>query len=508
MFVLAGLLAAGCGAGAAPPTPTGAFNVQVILGPNQGVWSGYPAGGVKLILEAGASVQVQTTDANGRATFPTAPTGPYEISAIPPTTLPAAAMKLRDLHVGTTGTDIVVVLPHRVPTGTTPPRTPDGPGAATLTGTVRDKDGNLQPSTGDTGPAVHSPGNVGIVTYTGTGAFSTLTDASGVYTISRPLSNDRPASTGSLFAGNWDRLEFSERQCFGGSRLSFTQYAYVPAVDAYKGQTTTLDLNMAAVTGSVTATVDADGQAFLASLDGAGACGFSLADLFLYHAIHSSDLWLSELFHDSGVASVTSPVPQIPLDQGVYWYGVGVAGRFDGSELVVYGQTLTFLVAGATSLRVSYLQRPGNPTVGGGAEPEVSWTASAGATLYEVDVFDGSGNLVFVGATATNLSVKLPMPLPPGTYSVQVLANDSLRPSDYLAGRMAGGRPRLRPVGSVLGPKHLRVRADRRRISRQLAPVSRTFRLGGPLFRPFLDRTPFTNNDDRWSWSDVVPFAR
>lgn len=461
-----------------------------------------------MVLESGTSVQTATTDANGRAVFSTAPTGSYELSAVPPSTLPAAALKLRDLHVGTTGTDIVMILPHRVPTGTTPPRGIQNPGSATLTGTVRDKDGNPQGSTGQSGTQYHAPGYVGIVTYTGTGAFTALTNASGQYTISRPLSDDRPASTGSLFAGNWDGLEVTARPCFGGSRLYFTQYAFVPAVNAFKGQTTTVNLDMQSATGSLAANLDAEGQAFLASFDGGGACGLSLIDLLLYHAIHSLDLWLAEAVHDSGVPNVTTPVPQIPLDQAVYWYGLGFAGRWDGTDFSVYGQTQTFLVTGAGSLRVSYLQRPGNPSVGSEADPQISWTASSGATLYEVDVFDSSGNLVFVGATSTNLSVKLPMTLPAGNYAVVVYANDSFRPSDYLGGRLSGGRPRLRPVGSVLSHKHLRVRAEGRNLPRGLAPLAGTFRPGGLLFRPFLDRTPFSNNDDRWSWSDAVPFSR
>jgi len=457
---------------------------------------------VKVILEAGGAVQTATTDANGRAVFSTAPTGAYELSAVPPATLSAAAVKLRDLHVGATGTDVVMILPHREPIPTPPPRSPHNPERATLTGTVYDKNGVPQPGFGS--PPAHKPGNVGIVTYTG--FFSTLTDSSGRYTIPRPLSDDSPASTGSLFAGNWDGSHVSDRPCLGGSRLYFTQYDFVPAVHAFKLQTTVRDLRMQAVTGSLNAELDADGQAFLRSFDTGGSCGFSLTLLFLYHATHSEALDLAYVWHDSGVANVTTPVPQIPLAQGVYWYGVGVAGPLPGGD--VFGITLTFLVSGASALRVSYLPRPGNPSVGAGPSPEISWTASSGATLYRVNVYDSRGNLVFLGATSTSLSIKLPMELPSGSYSVEVVANDTLKPTDLLGGRLSGGRPLVRPMGLVLGGERLQVRADRQNLFRELDPLVAVFRPGGPLFRPLLDRTPFSNNDIRTSWSDLIPFTR
>ena len=147
---------------------------------------------------------------------------------------------------------------------------------------------------------------------------------------------------------------------------------------------------------------------------------------------------------------------------------------------------------------------PSNP-------PTISWTASSGATVYEVDIFDAAGNLVYYAATSTSLSVTLPQALPAGSYTVKVFANDSMTSHDYI-GRDPGSGPRGAVLGTVLRQRNLTLRMasrdDREALVRALMPVRDAFRAGGRLHRPLLDRTPFSNNDDRWSWSDEVAFSR
>jgi len=512
LAVSTALAVSGCGVTGAPPAALAPFSVLVILGSGSGGFSGQPAAGVTVtVTPAGGSAVSQTTDASGRANFSSSPSGTYDVSAAPPSTLPAAALTIRDLNVATTGRDIVLVLAHRLPSDQTPPRTISGPFTGTITGRLLREDGSPQAgpdNCSSPSASCHIPGNVGIVTYTG--LFDDITDASGNFTINRTgMSNDRPAVTGSLFGGNWDGVGGLGSGVLGATHLYFTRYAYNPAVNLVGGALAYGDFQMATVTGSLPTVLDSEGQSFLAPFNAGTTVGFSLTDLFLYHAIHSLDLWLSEVFHDSGVTSVTTPIPQISLAQSVYWYGLGLAGALDPTTFTAFGMTTTYLTTGATALNVSYLPRPGTPTVGAGNPPAISWAASSGATVYEVDVFDAGGNLVYYAATSSSLSVTLPAALPTGSYAVWVFANDSFTSADYI------GRERLRPAlrawGGLLRPTALRFRVarqDRSQLARSIAPLRQALRAGGALHRPLLDRTPFSNNDDRWSWSDEIAFTR
>lgn len=503
-----------CNAVGTAPTPGAVFSVLVILGSGAGGFSGHPAAGVTVTLTpSGGSPTSQTTDANGRATFPTAPSGIYDISAAPPSSLPAAALTIRDLNVATTGRDIVLILVHRLPTNQVPPRSVSGPFTGSITGTLLRADGSPQAGscpTGFTDPC-YVPGVQGIVSYTG--LFHDTVGPAGAFSIARTgMSNDRPAVTGSLFGGNWDGVGGAGSGVLGVTHLYFTQYAYDAAVDLVGSSLAYGNFQMANVTGTLPTTLDGQGQSFLAPFNTGTSAGLSVTDLFLYHAIHSSDLWLGEVYHDTGVTSVTTPIPQIALDQGVYWYGLGFGGSLTTTgSFTVFGITTTYLTTGASALNVSYLARPGNPTVSTANPPTVSWTASSGATVYEVAIFDSAGNLVYYAATSTSLSVTLPQALPAGNYTVQVFANDSLTSHDYV-GRDRGSGPRGTVRATVLRQRNLTFRVssrnDRAALVRALATLRDTLRAGGRLHRPLLDRTPFSNNDDRWSWSDEVAFSR
>lgn len=508
------LAVSGCGVTGVPPTAVAPFSVLVILGDGSGGFSGQPAAGVVVTVSpSGGSPVSQTTDASGRANFSSSPSGTYDVSAVPPSTLPAAAMTIRDLNVATTGRDIVLILVHRLPSDQTPPRTISGPFTGAITGRLLREDGSPQSGPDNCSSSSAScqvPGAVGIVTYTG--LFDDITNASGSFTINRTgMSNERPAVTGSLFGGNWDGIGGFGSGVLGVTHLYFTQYAYNPAVNLVGGTLAYGDFPMTTVTGSLPTVLDSEGQNFLAPFNAGSTVGFSFTDLFLYHAIHSLDLWLGEVFHDSGVTAVTTPIPQISLAQSVYWYGIGFAGALETTTGVftAFGLTTTYLTTGATALNVSYLPRPGNPTVGAGNPPAINWAASPRATVYEVDVFDASGNLVYYAATSSSLSVTMPAALPSGSYSVVVLANDTFTSADYI------GRERLRPTlrarGGLLRPSALLFRVarrDRAQLARSVTPVRQVLRAGGALHRPLLERTPFSNNDDRWSWSDEIVFTR
>ncbi len=508
------LAVSGCGVTGAPPAAVAPFSVLVILGGGSGGFSGQPAAGVVVTVSpSGGSPVSQTTDATGRANFYSSPSGTYDVSAVPPSTLPAAALTIRDLNVATTGRDIVLVLVHGLPSDQTPPRTISGPFTGAITGRLVRQDGSPQPgpdNCSSSSASCHIPGNAGIVTYTG--LFDDITDASGNFTINRTgMSNERPAVTGSLFGGNWDGMGGLGSGVVGLTHLYFTQYAYDPAVSLVGGTLAYGDFQMSSVTGSLPTALDSEGQSFLAAFNGGGTVGFSVTDLFLYHAIHSQDLWLSEVYHDTGVTSVTTPIPQISTAQSVYWYGLAFAGALATAtfDFTGFGLTTTYLTSGAAALNVSFLPRPGTPVVGAANPPAISWAASSGATVYEVDVFDASGNLVYYAAASSSLSVTMPAALPSGSYTVVVYANDSFTSADYI------GRERLRPTlrarGGLLRPGDLRFRVarrDRAQLARSVDPVRQALRAGGALHRPLLDRTPFSNNDDRWSWSDEIAFTR
>ncbi|MGH2426134.1 MAG: hypothetical protein ACRDF1_07615 [bacterium] len=515
------LVAAGCGvtgavSNVAALCAAAAFNVKVILGRSSGVFSGQPAAGVNVILQpTGGAATTKTTDAQGCAGFDSAPGGTYEVSAVPPSQLPAAAQTIRDLNVSETGREIVLILPHRLPSNAVPPRVPAGGAtfSVTMTGTLNNASGPPQSGTpcGGMGQptCAYAPGFVGIVAFGGTGLCATctdITDGAGNWSLARTgMSTDRPAVTQTLFGGNWDGT--TPGGLFGVRTEHFTQYAYQAAVNLFApGPLAFGTLTMGMVTGSQATSLDAQGAAFVASF----ADGFSITDVFLYSAIHSADLWLATVYHDSGVTAVTTPFPQIALDQSIYRYGMGIAGSLSGG---VFGQTTTFLVTGAPTLNISYLPQPGDPVVGAGSQPTVTWTASSGATAYEIDIFNSLGQLVWFGATSTSLSITLPMALAAGSYSVQVFAFDSFTARDFIG---AGSRAEsvnaaARPIGSVLRAKDFKVqglRSNRREATKQVQALMSNFRPGGPLRRPQLDQTPLSNNDDRVSFSNEIAFTR
>jgi hypothetical protein len=511
------LVAAGCGvtgvSTVAALCAAAAFNVKVILGfqavAGPDPFSGQPAAGVNVILQpSGGATASSTTDAQGCASFSTAPGGIYDVSAVPPTSLPAAAQTIRDLNVSATGREIVLILSHRLPSNAVPPRVPAG-GATfgvTMTGTLNNASG--VPQAGDN-VGTHAPGELGIVTFGGTGLClmcTDITDAAGNWSVTRTaLSTDRPVVTHTLFGGNWDGV--TAGGILGVTTEHFTQFAYQSAVNLFApGPQAFGTLTMAIVTGSQATSLDAQGTAFVSGF----ADGVSITDLFLYSAIHSLDLWLATVYHDSTVTSVTTPFPQVALDQSIYRYGAGMAGSVSGG---FFGFTTTFLVTGAPTLNISYLPRPGDPVVGAGSSPTITWTASSGATAYEIDIFNSLGQLVWFGATSTSLSITLPMALAAGSYSVLVGAFDSFTSRDFIG---AGSRAEsvnaaARPIGSVLRAKDFKVqglRSNRREATRQVQALMSSFRPGGPLRRPQLDQTPLSNNDDRVSFSNEIAFTR
>lgn len=506
------LVAAGCGVTGLSSVATlcaaAAFNVKVILGNGVGGWSGQNAAGVSVTVEPlGGVATTKTTDAGGCASFDSAPIGIYDVSAVPPSSLPASSKKIRDLNVTETGREIVLWLTHRLPTDALPARPVSGAYSHTMTGTLLQSNGNPQP-----GDNIGSwlPGELGIVAYGGFGPLCTsctdIADPAGNWTVTRTgLSNDRPALTHTLFAGNFDGT--TAGGMLGITSEHFTQYGYTAAVHLVgPGPTAFGSLMMQNVTGSQATSLDAQGSAFVAGF----ADGISITDVFLYSAIHSLDLWLATVYHDSAVTSVTTPFPQISLDQSVYRYGIGFAGSLSGG---FFGQTTTFLVTGAPTLNISYLPRPGDPLVGGGSQPTITWTASSAATAYEIDILNSLMQLVFVGATSTSLSITLPNALAAGSYTVQIFAFDSLASRDFIggAGRGQGGNSAIEPMGSVFRPGDFQIqgfRGDRKQAAKRLETLVRNFRRGGPLRSPQLDRTPLSNNDDRVSWSNAVAFTR
>jgi hypothetical protein len=384
-----------------------------------------------------------------------------------------------------------------------------------MTGTLHNSSGVPQAddNTGDPAGGPHFPGQTGIVTFGGRdvngplcASCTDITDAAGSWSVTRTgMSTDRPAVTQSLFGGNWDGV--TPGGLFGVRTEHFTQFAFQPAVNLFvPGPSAFGTLTMGTVTGSQATSLDAQGAAFVASF----ADGFSITDVILYSAIHSVDLWLATVYHDSGVTSVTTPFPQIALEQSIYRYGMGIAGSASAG---VFGQTTTFLVTGAPTLNISYLPQPGDPVVGAGSSPNITWTASSGATAYEIDIFNSLGQLVWFGATSTSLTITLPMALAAGSYTIQIFAFDSFTSRDFIGtgSRAQRENAAAQPVGSVLRAKDFKIqgfRSNRREAARQVQALMSNFRRGGPLRRPQLDQTPLSNNDDRVSWSNEIAFTR
>lgn len=527
VIVALSLVAAGCGVtGLAPVSgvagicqaAAAAFLVQVILGgstaPPGGDFSGAPAAGVAVTLQpSGGSAETRTTDSNGCAAFTSSPGGIYDVSAAPPAALEAAAQTIRDLNVGVTTRSIVLILSHRLPANAVPPRSPAVPFTGTITGTLIRADG--APQAGDNA-GTHAPGELGIVSFRGgfvAGCVcADITDGTGSFTITHPLSNDRPAVTGSLFGGNWDGV--TPGGVFGVTTEHLTQFAYNTTAHLVGPSLAFGNLNMQLVTGSQVTSLDAQGNAFLAAFNSGAIAGLSITDVSLADSIGGGPLWLATVYHDTGVTSVTTPFPQIPAgSQSVYRTGVGFAGPFNTGtgSFTAFGLTLTVLVTGAPALNISYLPRPGNPVVGSGSAPTITWGASSGATFYGVNLFDGAGNLVWEAATSTSLSATLPMNLAAGSYSVEVFADDLFTAADFIGGKPGTVRNRApaRTFGSVLRPKDRRIEGtgrNRAQITRRLDALSRVRE--DMLRRPLLDQTGLSNNDWRTSFSDLISFTR
>jgi hypothetical protein len=429
------------------------------------------------------------------------------VSAVPPAALEAAAQTIRDLNVGVTTRSIVLILSHRLPANAVPPRPVANPATASITGTLRRADGTPQP--GDNA-GTHAPGELGIVTYRG--QFFDITDATGSFSVAHTLSDDRSAVSGSLFGGNFDGT--TAGGVVGVITEHFTQYAYNSSVHLLRPGLAFGDFNMQVVTGSQATSLDAQGNAFLAAFNSGPVAGLSITDVSLSDSIGGVALWFATVYHDTGVTSVMTPFPQILSgSQSVYRIGEGAAGPFNTGtgSFTAFGFTSTVLVTGAPALNISYLPRPGNPVVGAGAAPNISWGASSGATSYAFVVVDGSGNLVWEGATSTSLSATVPMNLATGSYTVEISADDLFISADFIGARAGTVRNRtpVRVPGSILRTRDRtidRTGRDRAQITRRLEALSRARE--GMLRRPLLDQTGLSNNDWRTSFSDVISFTR
>lgn len=486
--LLASLLVAACGGGGGVGG-TGGVSGYVFEGVGvDGAWSGRPVAGARVTYRGPDGAVTVTTDGAGFFATGRSPSGPFDLHVVPPTAR-AAAFSAFSLSPSAASRPLAVYLSLREPAGGPAPRPGGGSARSAVTGRLLDASGNPQPGSG---PAFGSPGDPGTVGFVWWGqyraqtpgcprCYSTVSGPDGGFDVQGVLGGERAARTYPFFAGNYDGVSD------GGRVAHYTQFAYLPAVDALASGPAVLgDVRMGPVTSSLWLAYDPSAAALV---NGYGPGGLSYAFVQVYVSIASAPLEVAEAVAGpavgGGMGGQSVPVPQVPESQSTYPFATALAFDLNSPATAEFALTTAFRVTGQP-LRVGYLTPPRSVHTGSGTRRTLTWSAPAGATLQYAAVTDRSLVPWWEGLLpGSATSAALPVDLAGGSYYAFVYANDSVRPEDVVSGavRLSPRRP-----------------ADWRRLG-QRRPLRER------LVLPGLDRTPFAGNMVREAYSELVDFS-
>ncbi|PZA05896.1 hypothetical protein DNA98_16245 [Meiothermus sp. Pnk-1] len=292
------------------------------------------------------------------------------------------------------------------------------------------------------GSTAISPGENGLVLFGGLRVVTT--GAGGSFRIPLFTGNNGFAFSGSLWGGNYTGTDTGDPNT--ATAYFWEKFAFKPRVDLYTKPSNFPDTPVGnlvlepfdpATNPKVTTlsiTHDTSALSGFDFSDPSKALSFSLP--LFNHAIHSAGIELGQYYHlgagamnmrivklDPAAQSQQIEVDSTALNLDTLARSTVKQWR-DGTNL---GTPLT-----AKFLAIPSLQAPANNTTGQSRTPTLSWKAVPEATLYEVDVYDANGKLVWYGLSK-NTSLSVPVTLGANqTYQWQAFAYEGLEMSDAI----------------------------------------------------------------------------
>ncbi len=478
------LLAAACGTSTTGPG-VGGVSGYVFEGPDPyGSWSGRPVSGARVRYEGPDGAVEVSTAPDGFFAIGRTPSGAFTVHVLPPSPR-LAGLSVYGLSAVSRPLSLYLTVREGLPN---PPRFGGRSPAPAVRGRLFSSSGSPQPGSS---PGFGSPGDPGTVGFVWWGfyraqvpgcprCYSTVAGPDGGFEIQGMLGGEMAASTRPFFAGNYDGV------ADGGRVLHYTQFFYRPAVDVLRtGPADLGDVALVPVHGFLTVAYDSSATSLV---NGYGPGGLSYAFVQMYPSIASDPLELAEAAAGpaagGGLGGQLVSVPQIPESASTYFFAQGFAFDLNAPVTAELAVTTAFRVGGGP-LRVGYLTPARSVRTGSGTRRTLSWVAPSGATVQYAAVTDSGLVPVWeVLAPGGVGSASLPVDLAPGSYYVFVYANDA----DHLEEVVTGLR--WRPARH---PGRWRAAGQRRPLRSWSTPR--------------LDRTPFSGNMFRESYSDLVQFS-
>lgn len=289
-----------------------------------------------------------------------------------------------------------------------PPKTPDRTSPAAC-------DGSQPKGLFNDGGTAIQPGENGLVIFGGFRVVTTKADGS--FRVPLFTGNNGFAFSGSLWGGNYTGTDTGDPNT--ATAYFWEKFAFKPRADLYTKPSNFIDTPAGdlvlepfdpATNPKVTTlpiTHDTSALSGFDFSDPSKALSFSVP--IFNHAIHSSGIELGQ-YYNIGAGAMNMRV--IKLDPAAKSQQIEVdstALNADSARSTINqwrdGSNLSTPLT-AKFLAIPNLQAPANNSNGQSRTPTLSWKAVPQATLYEVDVYDADGNLVWYGLTQkTSLTV-------------------------------------------------------------------------------------------------------
>ncbi|WP_148225912.1 carboxypeptidase-like regulatory domain-containing protein [Allomeiothermus silvanus] len=447
---------------------------------------GSPVAGARVQLQVGGSTQSAFTDSSGAFALTYSGTANFSLTVIPPAgsglgsvTYDGVAVAAYKDQYGAAG-EMNIYLPGG--RSTTLPGTRNTFGC--ITGRLLDTDGTTPvvanppaqapnrtspaacngtqpPGLFNSGSTAINPGENGLVLF---GGFRVVTtQAGGSFRVPLFTGNNGFAFSGSLWGGNYTGTDTGDPNT--ATAYFWEKFAFKPRADLYTKPSNFIDTPAGDL---VLEPFDPASNPKVTTLpithDTSALSGFDFSDpneALLYsiplfnHAIHSSGIELGQYYNVGASGAMNMRVIQLdPAAKSQQIEVNSTAFNLDtgASSTVTQWRDGTNLSTPLTAkfLAIPSLQAPANNASGQPRSPTLSWNAVPGATLYEVDIYDANGKLVWYGLSK-NTSLSVPITLEANkAYLWQAFAYEGLEMSDAI-----GRDPDATLAARWINPRHL-----------------------------------------------------
>lgn len=310
------------------------------------------------------------------------------------------------------------------------------------------------------GSTAISPGENGLVLFAGFRVVTT--QAGGSFRVPLFTGNNGFAFSGSLWGGNYTGTDTGDPNT--ATAYFWEKFAFKPRADLYTKPSNFIDTpagdlvlepfdpatNPKVTTLSITH--DTSALSGFNFNDPNKALSFSIP--LFNHAIHSSGIELGQYYHLGAGAMNLRVIKLDPAAQSQQIEVDSTALNLDTSarSTVTQWRDGTNLSTPLTAkfLAIPSLQAPANNASSQPRSPTLSWNAVPEATLYEVDIYDANGKLVWYGLSK-NTSLSVPITLEANkAYLWQAFAYEGLEMSDAI-----GRDPDATLAARWINPRHL-----------------------------------------------------